>query len=250
MAKAKDEGYEREVLNQADAVLMVSEDIKRSFINKSSGKDKSKFIVLPNGFDSDDFKQVTGEVSGEFVVTYVGTIADVYQPQVFFEAMKMLIEKNPNDKIRIRFVGSISPVISSVVERLGLKNHCEFISHVSHEVAINYMMLSTILLLVIPEVENNKGILTGKLFEYLNTRKPILGLGPEDGDAAVIINQCNAGKMFERTNLEEINSFLDNNLKLWKEGNLKSNVSTAVDDYSRRQQTKVLAGIINQKEVK
>ena len=250
LAKEKDGRMERNVLDQSDAVLMVSEDIKRSFIAKSSSQQKDKFHVIPNGYDRNDFKPNTADEFSEFVITYVGTIADVYEPQVFFDVMRNLIDKHPNDNIRIRFVGSISPVISASVAQLDLNKHCEFISHVSHDEAIEYMVKSTMLLLVIPEVFNNKGILTGKLFEYLNTRKPILGLGPEDGDAAAIINECNAGKMFDRTSKPSIEYFAENIFQNWKERTLTKNPSTAVDKYSRQEQAKVLAAIINKNETK
>ena len=245
MAKGKDARYERDVLNQADAILMVSNDIKRSFIAKSSNQNESKFHVIPNGFDEDDFGGVVADELGKFIVTYVGTIADVYKPQIFFEAMRNLIDKNQGDKIIIRFVGSISPAISNVVDRLGLIDHCEFISHVSHDEAIKYMMHSTLLLLVIPEVENNKGILTGKLFEYLNTRKPIIGLGPEDGDAAAIINECNAGKMFDRTNKMKLETYIESLYQSWKNKALSLNKSTAVDQFSRKEQARFLSEIIH-----
>jgi len=42
-------------------------------------------------------------------------------------------------------------------------------------------------LLIIPNTENNKGILTGKLFEYIATGNPIIYIGPEDGDAVEIL---------------------------------------------------------------
>jgi hypothetical protein len=51
------------------------------------------------------------------------------------------------------------------------------------------MINANVLLLIIPEIENNKGILTGKLFEYLATGNPILNIGPKDGDAAAILKE-------------------------------------------------------------
>jgi len=244
MAKEKDVLYERNVLNQADAILMVSNDIKRSFIAKSFSKNENKFHVIPNGFDEDDFKGVIQQETDKFIITYVGTIADVYKPEVFFEVMKNVIDKYPLNKIIIRFVGSISPAISEVVERLDLKAHCEFITHVSHYEAIQYMMRSSAMLLVIPEVENNKGILTGKLFEYLNTRKPIIGLGPVDGDASAIINECEAGKMFDRMNKTGIENFIENNFLKWKNNSLLRNTSKSIEKYSRKEQSRVLSSLI------
>jgi hypothetical protein len=51
--------------------------------------------------------------------------------------------------------------------------------------------------LLIPDLPNNKGILTGKLFEYLGSGRPIWGFGPVDGDAQEILTQSHAGSLFE-----------------------------------------------------
>jgi len=72
------------------------------------------------------------------------------------------------------------------------------------------MVSSTVLLLIIPEQKNNKCIITGKLFEYLAAGRPILCIGPSDGDAAKIIDICKAGKTVGYRNSVEISSFLSN----------------------------------------
>ena len=63
-------------------------------------------------------------------------------------------------------------------------------------------------LLIIPEIHDNKGILTGKLFDYLGTGKPILGIGPVDGEAAEIVYQCQAGGFFDYHDGEGIYTYL------------------------------------------
>ena len=72
----------------------------------------------------------------------------------------------------------------------------EFISYVSHKEAVAYMQASDALLLFIPNVPNNEGILTGKLFEYLASRRKILLFGPENGDAMRLISECGAGTCY------------------------------------------------------
>jgi hypothetical protein len=72
------------------------------------------------------------------------------------------------------------------------------------------MKSSDLLLLVIPEDKSENGILTGKLFEYIGARVPVLGIGPTAGDAAKIINECKAGKMFNRSQEPDIILWLNN----------------------------------------
>jgi glycosyltransferase involved in cell wall biosynthesis len=95
------------------------------------------------------------------------------------------------------------------------------------------------LLLVIPKISNNKGILTGKLFEYLGARKPILCIGPTDGDAAKIIEECKAGKTFDYSDengiYDFIETYMSNEFIFENKNYLK---------YSRRNLTKNLSKIL------
>ena len=74
---------------------------------------------------------------------------------------------------------------------------------------VKYQKNADLLLLVIPNIENSEGILTGKIFEYLASGNPIIGLGPKNGDAAKIIDQCKAGKFFSRNEQKEISAYIE-----------------------------------------
>ena len=75
------------------------------------------------------------------------------------------------------------------------------------------MLNSDILILIIPQIIENKGIITGKLFEYIATENPIILIGPKDGDAAQIIsefNNCSIHDYNENINLEEVFDKMNN----------------------------------------
>jgi glycosyltransferase involved in cell wall biosynthesis len=100
------------------------------------------------------------------------------------------------NKLLIRFIGNIPDKMLSRFNDAGLKKNIEVTGYVSHEKSIEFLYNSDILLLVIPDVKKNEGIIPGKVFEYLASKIPILNIGPEDGDAATVINKCKAGKTF------------------------------------------------------
>src|SRR5450759_443591 len=75
------------------------------------------------------------------------------------------------------------------------------------------MMESSVLMLIIPDHYSNKSIMTGKLFEYLASGKPILCIGPKDGDAADIIVTTGHGKCAGYNDTIDISSIIDNYLK-------------------------------------
>jgi glycosyltransferase involved in cell wall biosynthesis len=97
-----------------------------------------------------------------------------------------------------------------MVELLKISANVEFIPYVNHSEAIDFMLKASILLLIIPEIENNKGILTGKLFEYLATGNTIINIGPKDGDAAAILKENAVSITLNPTEKQEIIDFILN----------------------------------------
>ena len=85
--------------------------------------------------------------------------------------------------------------------------------------------------------------LTGKLFEYIGSRTPILCLGPTDGDAAAIIQVCKAGKTFEYDDEEGMFQFLTSLLNNFDpQSPIKEN--NVVNCYSRKSLTQSLTQIL------
>ena len=99
------------------------------------------------------------------------------------------------------------------------------------------MQSSSILLMIIPEIENNKGILTGKLFEYLASGKPVLNIGPKDGDAAIILTENAVSITLDSNESEKMVEFILNSQD-------KSESITRSDKFSRRNLTKEMAELI------
>lgn len=246
-AKDKDAKYEMEVLEKADKIITVGKSLKEIFIGKSDKINPDKIFVIHNGFDDDDFKmkgKIQNDSEEDFIITYSGTLAESYKPDVFFNAMEIIIKKFPEVKFNLRFIGNPAATIIEKIKSTSLKDSLELIPTVTHEKSVEYLLSSTILFLVIPEIKNDKGILTGKLFEYLGAQKPIICIGPTDGDAAEIINECESGKTFDRNMKSEIVDYLGKLIYRQKEVkniDIKNNLFVK---YSRKSQTKELARII------
>ena len=240
MAAAKDAALEKQVVEQADELVVVSKPILKNYLAKSNLATESKIHVIPNGFDENDFQQGQSKANDVYTITYVGTIADIYNPEIFFDSLRTALEQNPLQKIKLRFVGGRTENIVRMISDKKLDSFTEFIPHVKHEEAIRFMQSSDALLLVIPDVPDSHGILTGKLFEYLASRRPIICIGSRDGDAAKIIAECEAGKTFERHEHGLLTSHLASLFSMQgvKVGN------DFVQKYERKNLTKQLASIL------
>jgi glycosyltransferase involved in cell wall biosynthesis len=239
-AKKKDRSLEKKVLERADAALVVSSYIKYAFAEKSLKVNVDKIHVLPNGYDESDFEVSGKKNSDKFYITYVGTMADSYKPSVFFEALAKVIQQNNIEHLVFRFVGSVPVSIKEKLNELGINS--EFIGHVAHQEAVRYMLSTNLLLLVIPDAPGAEGILTGKLFEYLGAGKRIVGIGPSNGDAATILKECQAGRMFDRNDKTGLFDFLSDEINNDRSSQINSN---EVKKYTRRQLTNQLSTIIS-----
>ena len=244
-ARKKDLKYEKNVLESADRIITVSKDVRKLLAAKIPDLDDKKISIIPNGYDEEDFTDKNRTVNkSEFIITYTGTLADSYNPSVFFHALKKIINNNPDVKIRMRFIGNPAFTLVDEMKNISLSENLELIPTVSHDRSVEYLLSSTILLLAIPEIKNDKGILTGKLFEYLAARKPIICIGPEDGDAAEIIADCKAGKTFGRNSETTLTDYLQQLISKWKSGEETDIMNNNYKKYSRRSQAEEISKII------
>lgn len=238
LAKSIDKKKERKVLENADKVITVGESLKVALKRKV---DKEKFAIITNGFDEEDFSGFEQVQQEKFTITYTGTLSDQYNISAFIEACKKLKSKRKN--FIIRFIGSVAESKLNEFREADLLNNIDIVNYVPHQKSIEYLYNSSALLLAIPDFEGNNGILTGKLFEYLASRIPIIGIGPINGDADEIISKCNGGKMFDYSSANEITYYLDSLFENWLIKNKL--ISKSYLKYSRQNLTKRLKEIID-----
>ena len=189
---------EQSALDACDHLLLVSVDREKLSVAPQ------KVTFIPNGFDPEDFIIPKTEFPEIFTICYTGTIADSYPTASLLAAVAFLKE---HIVFKLLFVGKVTDAIRKDFSDC-LGNAVEFVDFVSHPVAINYMMSSYLLLLMIPKTENNKYIMPGKVFEYMATEKPVLVIGPTDSMAAKIVRQANTGAAFDDSDAEGMKNFL------------------------------------------
>ena len=236
-AKALDSHYERKTLELADSLITVGDSLRDLFLSKYKDA-ANKIHTITNGFDETDFQAKSNGFNTEFVVTYTGTLSESYPMKSFIEAAVNYIAGG--NRLKIRFIGTVSPAWREKMETSGLSDVLEFVPYVEHIKAIRYMLDSSANLLIIPDHSSNRSIITGKLFEYIASRRPIICIGPPDGDAAAIINESESGRVHEYNDVAGIEKTLE---ELGK-GNLRIN-EAGINKYSRRELTSKLAGLLS-----
>jgi glycosyltransferase involved in cell wall biosynthesis len=204
-ARMLDRDMEKRVLMKADRIITVGRTLAASFAGRGNGIEE-KTDVLPNGFDEEDFQGIEATIPERFTITYAGTLSHAYPVNGFIDAVRNIrISGKPPV---IRFVGAVPDEVRALFAAGEEGINTEFINYCEHPEAIRHMMNSSLLLLIIPDHKSSRSILTGKIFEYLATEKPILFLGPSDGDAARLLSLCGYQGIFGYTETQKIREFI------------------------------------------
>jgi len=237
-ARMLDRHLERTVLTRADTVITVGHTLASALAVKS-GNPERKIHVLPNGFDEEDFEGIVPTIPAKFTITYVGTLSPAYPVRGFIDAVKTV--RKSGMSLSLKFVGTVPGQIQDLfpADDEGMKP--EFIPYCEHPAAIRHMMDSSLLLLIIPDHASSRSILTGKIFEYLATEKPILLLGPADGDAARLLTLCGYRGLFGYNDVQGISDFI---LQV-AEGNMAKRSGHHLE-YSRRALAVKLGNILDE----
>ncbi|MFH1008919.1 MAG: glycosyltransferase family 4 protein [Candidatus Latescibacterota bacterium] len=242
---AFDRAFERRALRSADCVVTVSPSLVRLF----QGRAENQYEVISNGYDEESFRCMVPERPERFVIMHAGNLSRHQNPGALFEAVSLLASEHDafSKDTDLVFIGDSRRSIVEDVERRGLKRLFQQIGHVSHPEAVSHMVRSALLLLVIPDCANNEGILTGKLFDYMRARKPILGIGPPDGDAAAILRETGSGVMLDYDDVDSIKGYVAQVYGTWREGKVSVFPSDMerIAPYSRARLTQQLATVFS-----
>ncbi len=206
--RKRDLEMEKQVLRNADKVITVSDYIRKKFREKIPHTQADKISVITNGFDPDDFEYTPRDSSRDgFTIAYIGTMTDEYELSGFLQALSYLKEAVGN-KIFLEFTGSVSEKWKSILSQQR-EVRVQMSGHTDHQTAIKRMQSADLLLLAIPLLEHNEGIVTGKIFEYMASGRPVIGVGPPHGDAAALLARTRSGKMFNYMDVPGIRSFIE-----------------------------------------
>jgi glycosyltransferase involved in cell wall biosynthesis len=231
IANAIDKRLQQKVVNACDKLIVVSK------YSETVQIDADKITIIPNGYDYADFLGKHPSQPKVFTITYTGTIAKNYPTKALINAIVGLPK---NIKYLLRFVGKIDAEIAEHI-KTEIGENVEFINFVPHAHAIDLMLSSSVLLLIIPDDVDNKFILTGKLFEYLRSMKPILILGPSDSVAADICQDVGSGITFEYEDIDGIQKYIIQKYYDYQ-NNITLDISPkSIEKYSRGALTKQLA---------
>ena len=241
-ADRKHHRLEEAVIREADGVSMVAYHWTEKY--KQMGAKHA--VTITNGYDERDFPDVQIPLSEHFVLSHVGTFADDRNAPALWKALQGLKATIPgfSDRLRLHFVGKLGPGVVRSLEAHGLADHLLPGGYVSHEEAVAIMRRSQVLLLLINRsAENAPGRMTGKIFEYLAARRPILCVGEPESDPARVLTETQAGVTAHFDEVEKIQEILTDMYQQYLDGELKVN-SQGYQRFSRRSTAQQMAELL------
>lgn len=266
LAKRRHRKLEQEVLDGCDAVISVTPLVQKDFQAKTA----TPVHLITNGYDESDFPPVkpvpvlcaavpsAPEAPGEspvpapdacagapFTLVHTGLFASDGNPLKLWDTLRALCESDGNFRkaLRIKLIGKVDPEICAAIADRGLQANLSNEGYLPHDRTVQEQRAADILLLPLRQEPEYRKVLPGKIFEYLASRRPVLGIGQEDGAAAALLQETGAGRMFGWDKEAELREFI---AVEWKkhldgeQGPLHSNIG----QYSRKALTAKLTEIL------
>lgn len=246
LADKKHHRLELEVLKGADRVISIGESMNREFeemYRKSGGKTSGKFSVITNGFDSDDMAPAI-EKDRKFSLAHIGTLVKDRNPDVLWAVLAKLVKSNAAfaEQLEIKLVGKVDIFVKERIAANGLEQFVRRIEYLPHDEVILEQARSRVLLLLVNNTKNARGILTGKFFEYMASGAPILVIGPPDGDLAAILKKTSSGLISDFDDAAQ----LEQNILGYFKGESPVPDRAEVERYSRAELTRALCSLLDQ----
>jgi glycosyltransferase involved in cell wall biosynthesis len=202
------------VARNADAIVAAAESIAEEARTLSP---KGRVVTIANGSDFDDFAGLEYKPGDRFRITHTGSFFGKRDPKQFLRA---LADSGLEDVVA-RFVGDFRSSDREFAESLGLGDRLELLDYVPRRRSLALQRDSEALLLLIPEAAGRgKGVLSGKVFEYLAAERPILAAVPPDGAAAKLIEEIGAGVVAPADDVDALRAALVGLHDRWKRGEL------------------------------
>jgi glycosyltransferase involved in cell wall biosynthesis len=240
IVRSKHFQLEQSVLEKANVVMTISPTFQKDMIELA----KKDIQLLTNGFDEEDlpvnfFEEKPNNEKLE--ILYTGVIDAIRNPLPFLSALKAAFGES-DQKVSLRFVGKVSQaLLNAINDDLWLKTHVFAEGYHPHEEVFNYYKKADLLLLILTDTKNAKGNIPGKLFEYMSTGRQVLALGDPNGDAAQILNESKAGRVFKHQEVDAITQWLKSFIP-----ESRKSLSPQLAPYSRKTLSKKLAQLLDE----
>jgi glycosyltransferase involved in cell wall biosynthesis len=238
-AEKKHKALEKAVLTSADTIIVTSKTTKSEFEAITS----RPIEVITNGYD---LEKITRQpLDDKFTLAHIGSFLSERNPRILWKALKELIKENKDFKkdFQLKLIGAVSQEVLDTISEFKLNDYVLNLGYISHQEAVEHQRKSQVLLLIEINSKDTKSIIPGKLFEYMVSERPIVGIGPEGSDFAEIITSTNTGVFFTYEEKEKLKALLLKYYQEYQTQNLRVH-AIGLKQYSRKSLTEHLSKLV------
>ncbi len=241
---------ERSVLLEAD-MLITNTPVMRSNFIKNNGIKGDNFFVIPNGYDKEDFEGLDTESPNnkKFTMVYTGALYGRRKPDTLFEALRELKDegKLAPESFTVKLIGNYyKDKLQAQIDGYGLTKEFEIVGYLPHIECIKQQLAADALVLLEGTGRGSEAFYTGKIFEYMNTGRPVLAVLPENGAAADLVRKSGIGIVAHTDTVSRIKAAVLDYYNRWQEGCLTFEPNRSViESFERKALTAELAKIFD-----
>lgn len=239
LRQAIEQGQERRLLSGCRACVFANPAV--DMYKEQFPQWADKFHYLPNGYDAADFAGVEAKRFDKVTLVHSGTFLQGYRTaDVLLTALKELLGAQPQlaERLQVIFVGKIGEE-RQLIDRLQLGAVVKQVGYLPHKESLSYLLGADALLLVGGAHAWEE---TGKVYEYMAARKPVLALVNLQGSAARLLREYGAARLVERTDVAATRTALEDVL----DGRgITGAASATTEAYERRRLTQRLARVFD-----
>jgi hypothetical protein len=237
------ERMEKKVLDDATCVVAVSPLVQQEF----QAMTQTPVELITNGFDECDFHEepfamAAGDPNMPFTITHTGLFAADGNPTVLWDVLAEKCASCPEFKksLNINLIGKTDEQIIKAAHDAGLGENVYDLGYQHHARAVDEQRKASLLILPLRKEPEYKAVLPGKLFEYLASWRPVLGIGQPDGAMAMILDSTKAGVVFDWEDREAVAAYIDDCWQKHLEGRLTGG-GTDISRFTRQNLTRQMA---------
>ena len=232
LADRKHHRLEKSVLMSADEIVTVGNNCAQG-LKDICGRDVK---VICNGYDFDsEMLKNDNKLTDKFTLSHIGIIGANRNPALLWEAIgEMVHNEEFANALDIRLIGQVDKSVIDSIKANGIEKYVDIISYIPHSEVLKKQTESHVLLLFVNNTPNAKGILTGKLFEYMASGRPILAIGPSDGDTAAVLQETETGVNIDFDDKEKMKTELNRLFLKYRNNESTITCRKSVEKYSRK----------------
>lgn len=246
-ARNKHFRMEKEVITEADALVMVSKNWCKD-LEKLSGRSVD---YIPFGYDESDFANTEYTKRKHFTISHFGTFGTDRNPLNVWKALQELKTAFPNfeQHLCIHLAGQVDASVFQAIEQAGLKPQLKYDRQINKNELFGYLTNSNIQLVLINTPEkgipyNNKGRVPAKVFECIGSRQPVLVIGPTDGDVANIVAETQTGTTCTYEDFQGIKDTIQRWYTNWL-NDMPSTSPANIEQFSFNNLSEKMAGVLD-----